>query len=332
MAVTTECCVMKRRNLFIGLLLVIGLAACSSEPNLPEATLESQASGQFVASCEITHRLKDDPIVYPGQPGAAHSHDFFGSDNANAYSTLTSLRAGISSCPDRPGDTAGYWVPTLYYSGKAVTPRRIRSYYRNGGKDPKTIRPFPAGLKMIAGDATASATRKQPTSIAAWACTVVGDEIEVQDVPTCTGDSLRLRIVFPDCWNGKTLDSADHKSHMAYSRSGKCPTGWVPVPQLTVGLRYWYSDGLGRDPSKVTLSSGNAYNAHGDFFNSWNQSNLEALVKQCINAAINCADTGGPKPALSASLLAAQPTFATDTLLALENLEQAAPDHSGHHH
>jgi hypothetical protein len=312
----------------LGLLLVIGLAACSSDtPSEPllETPLEGQgASGQFVASCEITHRLKDDPIVYPGRPGAAHSHDFFGTNNANAFSTLVSLRSGLSSCPDRPGDTAAYWSPTLYYEGKAVTPRRIRVYYRNGGKDPATIRPFPAGLKMIAGDATASASRKQATSVAAWACTVVGDEKEVQDVPRCTGDSLRLRIVFPDCWDGKNLDSPDHKSHMAYSRSGRCASGWVPLPKITIGLRYWYSDGLGRDPSKVTLSSGNAYNGHADFFNSWNQSNLEALVKYCINAARDCGDTSGPKPTFTAASLALQPTPMLNNLLSDSSLVDVA--------
>jgi hypothetical protein len=148
-------------------------------------------------------------------------------------------------------------------------------------------------------------------------------------VPRCSGDSLRLRIVFPDCWNGKTLDSADHKSHMAYSRSGKCPAGWVSVPQMTMGLRYWYSDGLGRDPSKVTLSSGNAYNGHADFFNSWNQANLEALVKYCINAARNCGDTGGPKPSLTSASLSLQPTPVTNAVL---NLTSQVPDTSHSHH
>lgn len=38
---------------------------------------------------------------------------------------------------------------------------------------------------------------------------------------------LRLQVFFPSCWNGKDLDSADHKSHMAYPDgvdSGKCPS------------------------------------------------------------------------------------------------------------
>lgn len=39
-------------------------------------------------------------------------------------------------------------------------------------------------------------------------------------------DGLRLQVVFPSCWNGKDLDSPDHKSHMAYPSgvsTGSCP-------------------------------------------------------------------------------------------------------------
>ena len=28
--------------------------------------------------CGYSHPLTDDPIVFPGQPGASHFHDFFG--------------------------------------------------------------------------------------------------------------------------------------------------------------------------------------------------------------------------------------------------------------
>lgn len=37
---------------------------------------------------------------------------------------------------------------------------------------------------------------------------------------------LRTQVFFPSCWDGKNLDSPDHKSHMAYpslSDSGNCP-------------------------------------------------------------------------------------------------------------
>ena len=42
-------------------------------------------------------------------------------------------------------------------------------------------------------------------------------------------DGLRLELMFPSCWNGKDLDSEDHKSHMAYPDqviTGDCPSGY----------------------------------------------------------------------------------------------------------
>lgn len=42
-------------------------------------------------------------------------------------------------------------------------------------------------------------------------------------------DDLRLELFFPSCWNGKDLDTRDHKSHMAYSSlvtDGGCPTAF----------------------------------------------------------------------------------------------------------
>ena len=54
------------------------------------------------------------------------------------------------------------------------------------------------------------------------------------EVPTCPdtrGSFLRLHIRFPECWDGRNIDSADHKSHMAYSRAGVCPsTHPISVP------------------------------------------------------------------------------------------------------
>src|SRR3569833_1611818 len=53
----------------------------------------------------------------------------------------------------------------------------------------------------------------------------------------CTG-GIRATIIFPTCWDGKNLDSPDHKSHIAYSPGGSalagaaCPAKFpVRVPQ-----------------------------------------------------------------------------------------------------
>lgn len=87
---------------------------------------------------------------------------------------------------------------------------------------------------MIAGSATATPTNPQPTSITNWNC---GDGIQgTANVPAaCPDNPLRLRIQFPNCWDGANLDSPDHKSHMAYSDAGGargCPASHpVPYPR-----------------------------------------------------------------------------------------------------
>ena len=59
---------------------------------------------------------------------------------------------------------------------------------------------------------------------------------------TCK-DGLRLELAFPSCWNGQDLDTADHKSHVAYSSlifDGSCPTGYkVRVPTLFFETIFW---------------------------------------------------------------------------------------------
>ena len=89
--------------------------------------------------------------------------------------------------------------------------------------------------------------------------------------------------MFPDCSNGQ-LDSADHRSHMAYAGLSdgirKCPpTHPTPVPTLSATISFAIPTSAG----KVTLSSGEASTLHADFFNAWNQEELKRLVKLCIN-------------------------------------------------
>lgn len=58
------------------------------------ARADGPAIGQFVVRCGYSHSLPDDPIVFPGQQGASHLHDFFGNTATDAFSTQASLLAG----------------------------------------------------------------------------------------------------------------------------------------------------------------------------------------------------------------------------------------------
>ena len=263
------------RSLLITLIALVGGAPAAAPAAAPETAPAERPN--FVSVCPYSHTAPDDPIVYPGQPGAAHSHDFLANRSTDAHSTYESLQAVATTCR-RQGDTAAYWVPSLTDGGETVRPRLVRAYYLAGGKDPASIVAPPANLRVIAGP-DERATR--------WAC--VGREVmgrSTRTVPSCAdGTFLVMRVTFPDCWNGRDLDSADHRSHMAYSRRGQCPPSHpVAVPRLFLGVRYPGSDG-GDD---VALSSGGPETAHADFFNAWDQAELERLVHECLNAGVHC--------------------------------------------
>ena len=143
------------------LLLSIALAA-GSGPLPEDAAPEGVALdiGNFVAHCRFSHQLPDDPIVHADHPGASHLHTFFGNTTTDAGATHATLRAGSTTCR-MPQDASGYWVPALYQDGHEVRPRSVTVYYRTTPlTDPAEIQPFPAGLKYVAGDA--SATSAQP--------------------------------------------------------------------------------------------------------------------------------------------------------------------------
>ena len=236
----------------------------------------------FVSACRFSHRAPDDPIVFFGQSGASHDHSFVGNTETNASSTLESLLAAGTTC-HRPGDTAAYWMPTLYIGGQAVTPTNAQIYYRRATM--RHVEAFPAGFRMIAGDS--KATTAQPRRVTFWNCGVDGGVMPSSTVPTCPDarrSSLRLHVTFPSCWDGKNLDSANHQSHVAYPMAGRCPARYAhALPQISLIFRYAVTGS-----PDAFLASGGQLSGHADFFNAWRQSDLQALVDGCLNALRHC--------------------------------------------
>ncbi len=249
-----------------------------------KATSLGQLRGvNFVSGCRFSHRNNDDPIVFPGQPGKSHDHTFIGNNTTNAFSTLGSLIGASSSCR-RAGDTAAYWVPTLISgSGTMILPRAASVYYRRHTLAP--VQAFPAGFELIAGNS--KATTPQSLKVTSWNCGPLAGVRPQSTIPTCPDAGTRglaLHVQFPNCWDGRNLDSPDHQSHMAYSVRGRCPADHpVALPALQVNIRYPSAGGSG-----LVLASGGQYSGHADFFNAWNQATLEQLVSGCLNALRHC--------------------------------------------
>jgi hypothetical protein len=267
----------------LGVAVWMGIVAHTSEAARPAApNLRALQGVNFVGSCMFSHMNMDDPIVYPGRPGASHDHSFVGNTSTNALSTFRTLRAASTTCK-RDGETAAYWMPTLLLNGQMVPPRGATIYYRRKTLAP--LRAFPAGFKLIAGDSHAMAP--QDLRVTYWNCGAASGVPASADVPVCPdtrAQSLRLHVNFPSCWDGRRLDSADHQSHMAYPVRGNCPaTHPVALPAISLIFRYPITGGSG-----VTLASGGQYSAHADFFNAWRQGELVSLVNGCLNALRHC--------------------------------------------
>ena len=276
------------------------LAALASAPGASAVSGDHGAS--FALFCNFSHRASDDPIVHPDEPGAAHSHDFFGNVTTNADSTYQSMTLPpdppeTNTTCTRKEDTAGYWFPTVSWKDQngthELTPNRTIFYYRAGGKDHTQVKPFAPDLRII--------TNNRIT----WYCGIDDNKVGSPDPPTqCESGVLGVRIIFPDCVatdaNGEQMtDSEDHKSHMVRSKplsdgTRGCPENYVPVPTLTINSNFPIPPTTGQ----VTLSSDHpgdppGTTMHADFWNTWDQDTpynpatgrggLSAMVKHCIN-------------------------------------------------
>lgn len=243
--------------------------------------------GEFEARCAFSHRAAHDPIVAPGNPAISHVHDFFGNRTTDHLSTLGSLTAQASSC--RPAiDSSAYWVPTLVAGGVPVDPVSAQVYYQvRRPQDPAKVRAMPRGLRMIAGEAMASGP--QPDYVIQWQC--LATRRPSATIPDCGNDRMQLLIEFPDCWNGLSLDSPDHRSHMAYARGKDCPaTHPVLVPQLSFRLVYPVS-GPGVAVSSDLMAGHEmpgGTTAHGDFIQVWPDAEFERRLATCITTPRVC--------------------------------------------
>ncbi|WP_238006014.1 DUF1996 domain-containing protein [Dactylosporangium sp. AC04546] len=239
---------------------------------------------EFAANCTETHRAGDDPIVFPGLPGAAHDHTFVGNPATTATSTPESLLRGRTSCQDKL-DASSYWFPTLYQNGTVVQPQMVTMYYKSGVKDYRTVQPFPAGFRLVVGDVkTASAEQFTGT----WSCTGYLGKAVPASCPA--GSSLIVRMQAPSCWDGVHLDSADHKSHMAWPVGGVCPKDHpVPLPMFELKVPYKLPGG---NTGGLRYSSGEAQSFHYDFMNGWDAARQAQLVAHCVNGGRQCNGLG----------------------------------------
>jgi hypothetical protein len=197
---------------------------------------------------------------------------------------------GNSTCRGGIANRTGYWVPALLDgNGVPQKPQQAQIYYKTGynGVPPQQVRPFPLGLRMIAGNSKSSTSQ----DTAHWRCDGAFTGYS-GSIPNCNGGQVVMVVEFPQCWDGLHIDAIDHKSHMAYADRG-CPASHpVAIPAISFNIPYdvpasgtagWH---LASDSYDRSLPGG--YSAHGDWFEGWDPAVVRAWVTHCDNPALDC--------------------------------------------
>ncbi|UZK67720.1 DUF1996 domain-containing protein [Sphingomonas sp. M1-B02] len=278
--------------------------------------------GAFRLICTAGHVSADDPIVYPGQPGKSHLHQFYGNTQANASSTYESLRrSGDSTCENKLNRSA-YWQPAMLNGkGSVVRPDFVTIYYKRlPANDPNCKRQgiacvgLPRGLRFIFGYDMLSDTA--PTGSFVYTCVGENGQKALNpnspDISTaikgCPPDyQLEVRGQAPDCWNGIDLDSQNHRDHVAYGSYGdwgylKCPsTHPYIIPAFTIASFYTTDASLPGWHLSSDIMPGHSMTPgstfHADWFGAWDDETMMMWETNCINKMLNCSggDLGNGK-------------------------------------
>ena len=264
--------------------------------------------GIFRAECEFSHFSYDDPIVYPGQPEAAHLHMNFGNTNTNAYSTYnTIINSGGSTCNGAELNRTAYWAPAVFDGeGNVLVPRRILIYYKSFGKAAGTTIPYPENMQIVAQSTVNVNGSKIDSNVASFQCENHyggGDNQKQNSIPNCIGGTaadggqmlFEMNIKFPQCYSGKDPDKYIQSLTVPLNHwwSGNCPsTHPYALPNLE--FRIFYDIKPGANTSKwfiasdVDRASGVANpvrgsSVHADWFGGWNKEINATWVKNCNN-------------------------------------------------
>ncbi|WP_444875783.1 DUF1996 domain-containing protein [Streptomyces achromogenes] len=273
--------------------------------------------GVFVTSCGVNAGglfNSDNVIVAPGvSNGAHHFHDYVGNQSNTAFASDDDLARAETSCVDQ-GDKSTYYWPVLRLqngaqeqdaqspgggvegnAGKIITPKDVTLTFVGNPRSKVTA--MPRLLRVITGDAKAFVNGTANAN-ASWSCTGFEDRQLKDKYPLCPSGSDVVRTFrFQSCWDGSNIDSANHRTHVAFAGAdGSCPAGFEAVPQLVQRIVYdvdapSLQDG-GRTTPLFAVDSfpeqlHKAVTDHGDFINVFDESLMREMV-DCINGGRQC--------------------------------------------
>ncbi|KAJ3917915.1 WSC domain-containing protein [Lentinula edodes] len=251
-----------------------------------------------------------------------HVPPVVGGSNFGMNITTDSLRD--SECTSMPieEDKSNYWYPHLYFQHKngsfsALDVGNVMYVYYlfNDAADgqPNTVQAFPDNVSdMTLRSYNESSYAQQAVTFLCLDFNGVSTKYNMLPPVSCPS-GLRAQINFPMCWDGKNLDSADHKSHVAFPSggpdSGTCDDPAFPVTIPRVFIEGYWSTGdwdairdtdamNSTQPYVFSYGDPTGYGYHADFYNGWESGVLQNVLDKCactsagFGDATCCGDLG----------------------------------------
>ncbi|KAH7103793.1 hypothetical protein BKA62DRAFT_27292 [Auriculariales sp. MPI-PUGE-AT-0066] len=287
------------------------------------AALPFSVHGLLRFPCSQLTVMRVDPLINPGGVGA-HLHQVIGgsSFNFNMPANTTDLASSRCSSCSVVENKSNYWSPTLYFqSPKNGTFKRVKQkaaplLSQNGGMtvyyiQVGTVKAFPKGFRMISGNPFLRAYQDSVDDSRSIRFRCINDTSDIfspgpetTGMPTtnCAG-GIRTQINFPTCWDGKNVDTANHKDHVKYAIGASfgnfgsgCPsTHPVQLPLLFLET-YWdtnafageWSPGNGKQPFVWSMGDPTGFGYHADYMMGWQGDSLDRAMSQCNNQDGSC--------------------------------------------
>ncbi|MFY1577131.1 DUF1996 domain-containing protein [Verrucosispora sp. WMMD703] len=175
-------------------------------------------------------------------------------------------------------------------TGGIVRPAQVLIEYR--GNPVSKVVPMPRFLRALTGDAKPT-SRGPANARPSWTCSGFADRL-ADKYPICPVGSQVQRVHdFPGCWDGRNIDSDNHRSHVAFAdpATGACPQGFRAIPQLRITISYDIPRDV-QEKGQYALDSfpeenHNPFSDHDDFINVNSTRTMKHIVT-CINKGRDC--------------------------------------------